>query len=71
MLHMFYRTRNIECEFHSIDICEEVWKQRLDQRNRAVLAGETSAYFVDENLVKKFASVFEMPEESEIDVWVR
>lgn len=67
----FYRTRNMECEFHYIDVSEEVWKQRLEKRNHAVLAGETDAYFVDENLAGKFASTFEMPEESEIDVWVR
>lgn len=67
----FYRARNIECEMHYIDISDEVWKQRLDNRNSAVLAGETNAYFVDNNLAKKFDSIFEMPGKEEIDVWIR
>jgi len=33
-----------------------------------VLANETSAYYVDDNLAAKFASIFEVPNEDEIDV---
>ena len=67
----FYRTRNTTCEFHYIDISNEVWKQRLDNRNKLVLSGETKAYFVDDNLAKKFDSIFEMPDKDEIDVWIK
>lgn len=66
----FYQSRDIECEMHYIDISDEEWKKRLEKRNQSVLAGETSAYFVDENLAKKFESIFEMPQKDEIDVWV-
>lgn len=64
----FYKSRNIECEFHYIDISDETWKNRLNKRNIAVLAEETSAYYVDKNLAAKFASIFEVPNEAEIDV---
>ena len=64
----FYKSRNIECEFHYIDISDETWKNRLNKRNIAVLAEETSAYYVDDNLAAKFASIFEVPNEAEIDV---
>lgn len=67
----FFKTRGIECEFHYIDISDETWKARLIKRNNAVLAGETSAYFVDENLAAKFDAHFEMPSKDEIDVWVK
>lgn len=67
----FYMSRNIECELHYIDIGDDTWKARLDKRNNAVLAGETNAYFVDENLAVKFKACFEMPEEDEVDVWVK
>lgn len=67
----FYEARNIECGFHYIDISDEVWKQRLDKRNSSVLAGETSVYFVDDNLAQKFGVIFEMPSKEEIDVWVK
>ena len=40
----------------------------MHKRNNAVLAKETSAYYVDDNLAAKFASIFEVPSEDEIDV---
>lgn len=65
----FYKNRGIDIEMHYIDICDETWKQRLAFRNAKVEAGETEAYFVDENLANKFAAIFEIPDKSEIDVW--
>ena len=64
----FYKSKNIECEFHYIDISDETWKARLKKRNSAILAEETSAYYVDESFAKKCASIFEVPSEEEIDV---
>jgi len=64
----FYNSRNIECEFHYINISDETWKARLNKRNSAILAKETNAYFIDDNLAEKFASIFEEPNEDEIDV---
>lgn len=64
----FYNSRNIDCEFHYIDISDETWKVRLKKRNSEVLAEETSAYYVDDKLATKFASIFEVPCEDEIDV---
>ena len=64
----FYNNRNIECEFHYIDISDETWKIRLKKRNNEILAKETSAYYIDDNLAEKFASIFEVPNEDEIDV---
>ena len=66
----FYNGRNIECEFHYIDISDETWKARLMKRNSAILAEETSAYYVDDNLAAKFGALFEKPSRDEIDVWV-
>ena len=64
----FYNSRNIECEFHYIDISNETWQTRLKKRNSEVLSETTSAYYVDDNLAEKFASIFEVPYEEEIDV---
>ncbi len=64
----FYNSRNIECEFHYVDISDETRKARLKKRNGEVLAEETSAYYIDDNLAEKFASIFEEPSEDEIDV---
>lgn len=66
----FYRSRNIECQLHYINICSDIWKARIDQRNQSVVAGETKVYIVDNNLATKFSSLFEQPNRDEIDVWV-
>lgn len=67
----FYKSRNIECELHHIDISDETWKSRLHKRNNEVFANETSAYYIDDNLAAKFASIFEVPSEDEIDIIYR
>lgn len=66
----FYKSRNIDCEFHFMDVSDEVWKARITQRNNSVLAGKAVAYLIDENLMAKFKNLFELPVEDEIDVWV-
>lgn len=66
----FYAQRSIECEFHYIDVCNETWRERLEKRNSKIESGEVEAYYVDENLAKKFGSIFEAPGKDEIDVWV-
>lgn len=65
----YYGQRGIECELHYIDISDETWRQRLEQRNRAVLAGETQAYYIDDAIAAKFAAIFEPPERDEAEVW--
>ena len=64
----FYNSRNIDCEFHYIDISDETWHARLKKRNSEVLSETTSAYYIDDNLAEKFASIFEVPNDDEIDV---
>ena len=67
----FYNSRNIECEFHYIDISNATWQTRLKKRNSEVLTKETNAYYIDDNLAKKFAAIFEVPSKDEIDVITR
>lgn len=66
----FYRERGIACEFHYIDVPDDVWHRNIAIRNQAVLSGKSDAYYVDEGLMKKLESLFEKPEEDEIDVWI-
>ncbi|MCQ2576776.1 MAG: ATP-binding protein [Treponema sp.] len=66
----FYASKNVECEFYYIDIPDEEWYRRLDKRNKAVMENKTSAYYVDEGLAEKFKQLFEIPDRSEIDVWI-
>lgn len=66
----FYSSRNINYEFHYIDISEKTWQVRLEKRNKEILAGEVEAYYVDANLKEKVESIFECPDKNEIDVWI-
>lgn len=66
----FYKERGIPCEIHYLSVAPEVWREWIEMRNRAILAGETEAYFVDEGLMGKFDALFETPDRSEVDVWV-
>ena len=65
----FYENRGMVCEFHYIDVPNDVWHRNIEQRNRAVLAGESCAYYVDEGLLAKLESLFEAPQRDEMDVW--
>lgn len=66
----FYKYRNIDCEFHYIDVSDEVWKQRIQKRNEMVESGQANAYFLDDGLAKKVCSVFEIPERDKVDLWI-
>ncbi len=65
----YYSSRGIQCEFHYIDVSYDTWMDNIAKRNQAVLENRTSAYYIDDNLAKKFDSIFEEPERSEIDIW--
>jgi len=67
----FYSSRNIEYEFHFIDVDDEEWYRRLEKRNKDIIEGKSKNYFVDEGLAEKFQSIFEVPAENEIDVWIK
>lgn len=66
----FCKSHNIKYETHYIDINDELWKQRINNRNNMVSAGKSDVYFVDDGLAEKFISMFEAPDEDEIDISV-
>lgn len=59
-------------EMHYIDIDDKTWYENIEERNNKVLAGKGgSSFYVDEGLLKKVSSMFELPEKEEIDVWYK
>lgn len=64
----FYGDRGASCELHYIKIPDDEWRLRIDRRNADVEAGKADAYYVDENLLKKFESFFEEPLPGEVDL---
>ncbi len=68
-LAAFYRSRNISCEWHYIDVDDEVWKSRIEERNRRISEGRGgSDYYLDEGLMRKLLSKWEPPAPGEMDV---
>ena len=65
----FFQSRNIDCEVHYLDISDNVWRERIERQNRLVSSGEMTACYLDENLMTKFHSLFEVPGKDEVDVW--
>ncbi len=67
----YLNAREIAFQLHYLDISDELWRKRVEERNHAVQSGEVSAYFVDKGLLNKFEGMFHPPEQSEIDVLVK
>ena len=66
----FYKTYDIECELHYIEIDDEIWNYRLNKRNNEILENKTKAYYLEHNRALEFASRFEKPDVDEVDVFV-
>ncbi len=66
----FYKSRNIDCELHYIEISDETWEHQLNKRNKEVLENKTKAYHLEHNRALEFASMFKKPEADEVDVSV-
>ena len=62
-------SQHVECEMHYIDVPPEVWKIQIERRNEAVKNGLANTYIVDDGLLAKLESLFQIPEKNEIDVW--
>lgn len=67
----YYAACGITCEWHYIDIPEPEWRCNIGLRNKAVAAGETSDFFVDDGLMAKLLSLFETPKHEEMDHWLK
>ena len=59
-------------EMHYIDIDDKTWYENIEKRNNEVISGNGgSSFYVDEGLLNKVSSLFEIPEKEEIDVWYK
>ena len=65
----YYKTRNIEIEWHYIDISLDDWHNNITSRNKNVVEGSTTDYYVDDGLLLKLNKLFDAPEKDEMDVW--
>lgn len=69
-IRRFFEERGIACELHMLQVTDDEWQRRIVKRNADVLSGAAEAYYVDDNLARKFEGLFEMPDGAEIDAFV-
>ncbi len=71
----FFKAEGVDLEIHYLKISDSLWRERIKNRNESISDQTRSSenpfkplpYFVDENLLKKFESFFEEPDEQEVD----
>ena len=68
-LRAYWAEHGVENEIHYLRVGKAEWDRRIRKRN-GQQAGDPSAYFVDEGLLRKVESLFEEPSEDEADVTV-
>lgn len=66
----FYQENKVEFEIHYIHIDEEKWNKQIEKRNKYVLENGGTDFYLDEGLKKKLESLFEEPNQDEVDVWI-
>lgn len=67
----YYAENGIQYKWHYIDVADDIWEKNIQNRNQKVIQGESADYYLDEGLLDKMNSLFEMPDVPEIDVWHR
>jgi len=56
----------LELDWRYLDVPEEIWRERIAQRNAAIEAGLKGEYYVDEGLLAKCTALFEAPTAQEL-----
>lgn len=65
----YYKLNNIAYEWHYVDVSDATWEGNIASRNESVISGKSDDYYVDDGLLNKIKSLFEIPSKDEIDVW--
>jgi hypothetical protein len=66
----YLKSCDVSYEWHYIDADDDTWNRNIEERNKRIEEGNVgSDFYVDEGLLNKLLSMFEVPDKSEIDVW--
>lgn len=61
----------LDYEWHYIDVSKQCLSKNIESRNRVVNNVDSVDYYVDEGLLEKCISQFEVPDKEEIKVWIK
>ena len=66
----YFSNKNINIEWHYIDIDDISWEKNIEERNRKINQDKNvHDFYVTEGLKKKLLDNWEAPDKEEIDVW--
>ena len=66
----YLQSCDISYEWHYIDVDDDTWNRNIEERNKRIEEGNGgSDFYVDEGLLNKLLSMFEVPDKAEMDVW--
>lgn len=65
----YYRSKGVAYKWYYVDVSDEIWTRNILSRNEAVVSGKSDDYYVDDGLLNKLRSLFEVPAPDEMDVW--
>ena len=69
-INNYFKSKNIQYEWHYINIDDISWNKNIEERNNKVLSGISNDFYLDEGLKQKLLSTWEEPTKAEIDVWI-
>ncbi len=68
----FYKSKDINIEWHYIDVDDETWEKSIEERNKRIEEGNGgSDFYINEGLKKKIIEKWEAPNKEEINVWYK
>ena len=69
-MNEFFKSKNIDFEWHYIKVDDLTWKKNIAERNEKINKGQNKTdFFVTEGLKNKLLDLWEEPKKEEIDVW--
>ncbi|MBP3708028.1 MAG: AAA family ATPase [Clostridia bacterium] len=68
----FYKSKDINIEWHYIDVDDKTWEKSIEERNKRIEEGNGgSDFYLNEGLKKKIIEKWEAPNKEEINVWYK
>lgn len=68
-LRNFCKSNGFSCEWHYVKVNDKTWLKNIDERNNRIINGDGgSDYYLDDGLMIKLQSLWEEPDEKEIDI---
>ena len=66
----YFNSKNINIEWHYIDIDDLLWEKNIKERNKKIENGENKTdFYVTDGLKQKLLENWETPNKEEIDIW--